>query len=43
MNAMLTKLKEMREFDGAPRTSGLADAVIERFAQTDPALVEAID
>ena len=43
MNAMLAKLKEMREFDGVPRTSGLADAIIERFAQTDPALVEAID
>ncbi len=43
MNAMLTKLKEMREFDGALRTSGLADAVIERFAETDPNLVETID
>ncbi|MEP7097054.1 MAG: aminotransferase class III-fold pyridoxal phosphate-dependent enzyme [Dokdonella sp.] len=40
---MLTKLKEMREFDGALRTSGLADAVIERFAETDPNLVETID
>ncbi|MBO9663669.1 aminotransferase class III-fold pyridoxal phosphate-dependent enzyme [Dokdonella sp.] len=40
---MLAKLKEMREFDGAVRTSGLADAAIERFVQTDPALVEAID
>jgi acetylornithine/succinyldiaminopimelate/putrescine aminotransferase len=43
MNPMLAKLKEMREFDGAVRTSGLADAAIERFVQTDPQLVEAID
>ncbi len=43
MSPMLTKLKEMREFDGAVRTSGLPDDVIEQFAQHDPALVEAID
>lgn len=43
MNAMLAKLKEMREFDGALRTSGLADAIIEHFAEADPNLVEAID
>ena len=43
MNPMLTKLKEMREFDGAVRTSGLPDATIERFAAHDAALVEAID
>jgi acetylornithine/succinyldiaminopimelate/putrescine aminotransferase len=43
MNPMLAKLKEMREFDGAVRTSGLPDAVIERFAARDPELVEAID
>jgi len=43
MNPMLTKLKEMREFDGAVRTSGLPDAIIERFAAHDAALVEAID
>jgi acetylornithine/succinyldiaminopimelate/putrescine aminotransferase len=43
MNPMLTKLKEMREFDGAVRTSGLPDAAIQRFAERDPALVEAID
>ncbi|GAA0721136.1 aminotransferase class III-fold pyridoxal phosphate-dependent enzyme [Dokdonella soli] len=43
MNPMLAKLKEMREFDGAVRTRGLPDAVIERFAERDPALVEAID
>ena len=43
MNPMLTKLKEMREFDGAVRTSGLPDAVIERFSTRDQNLVEAID
>ena len=43
MNPMLTKLKEMREFDGSVRTSGLPDAVIERFATRDADLVEAID
>lgn len=43
MNSMLTKLKEMREFDGAVRSSGLPDAVIERFAESDANLVEAID
>ena len=43
MNPMLTKLKEMREFDGAVRTTGLPDAVIEQFVERDPALAEAID
>jgi len=43
MNPMLAKLKEMREFDGAVRTTGLPDAVIERFLASDPALGEAID
>jgi acetylornithine/succinyldiaminopimelate/putrescine aminotransferase len=43
MNPMLTKLKEMREYDGAVRSSGLPDAVIERFVERDPQLVEAID
>jgi acetylornithine/succinyldiaminopimelate/putrescine aminotransferase len=43
MNPMLAKLKEMREFDGAVRTTGLPDAVIERFLDADPELVEAID
>ncbi|HEU4663328.1 MAG TPA: lysine 6-aminotransferase, partial [Dokdonella sp.] len=40
---MLAKLKEMREFDGAVRTTGLPDAAIERFLATDPELVQAID
>ncbi|MCK9539776.1 MAG: aminotransferase class III-fold pyridoxal phosphate-dependent enzyme [Dokdonella sp.] len=43
MNPMLTKLKEMREFDGAVRTRGLPDEVIARFLDSDPALSEAID
>jgi len=43
MNPMLAKLKEMREFDGAVRTTGLPDAVIERFLDADPELVQAID
>ncbi|MEO6343579.1 MAG: aminotransferase class III-fold pyridoxal phosphate-dependent enzyme [Dokdonella sp.] len=40
---MLTKLKEMREFDGEVRTSGLPDAVIEGFAESDADLIEAVD
>ncbi|MFI4970665.1 MAG: lysine 6-aminotransferase, partial [Lysobacterales bacterium] len=43
MNPMLAKLNEMREFDGAVRTTGLPAAAIERFLERDPALVEAID
>ena len=44
MNPMLAKLTEMRTFDdGALRTTGLPDALIERFLATDPALTEAID
>lgn len=44
MNPMLAKLAEMRSFgDGALRTSGLPDALIERFLASDPALTEAID
>lgn len=43
MNPMLTKLNEMREFNGAVRTTGLPDAVIERFLDSHPALIEAID
>ncbi len=36
-------LRELREFGGAPRTTGLDDATIERFAAIDPSLVAAID
>ncbi|MEO5560309.1 MAG: aminotransferase class III-fold pyridoxal phosphate-dependent enzyme [Dokdonella sp.] len=43
MHPMLTKLKEMREFDGEVRTSGLPDAVIEGFAESDADLIEAVD
>jgi len=43
MNALVTKLKEMRDFGGAIRTPGLPDAQIERHAERHPELVEAID
>jgi len=43
MNPMLAKLKEMREFDGAVRTTGLPEEVIADFLERDPALSEAID
>jgi acetylornithine/succinyldiaminopimelate/putrescine aminotransferase len=43
MNPMLAKLGEMREFDGAVRTTGLPDELVTRFAESDPALAEAID
>lgn len=35
-------LREMREFGGATRTRGLDDASIERFAELDPALGQAV-
>ena len=43
MNALMTKLKEMREFGGALRTPGLVDAEIEREAARHPELVTAIE
>ena len=43
MNPMLAKLKEMREFDGTVRTTGLPDAAIERFLAADAELTQAID
>ena len=43
MNAQMTKLKEMRDFGGALRTPGLADAQIESEAARHPELVAAID
>ncbi len=43
MNAQMTKLKEMRDFGGAVRTPGLADARIESEAARHPELVEAIE
>src|SRR6187402_1191562 len=36
-------LREMRNFGGTPRTQGLADATVERFAGIDPSLVQAIE
>src|SRR5579885_897049 len=43
MNALIAKLKEMREFGGAPRTPGLSDARIESESARHPDLVEAIE
>jgi acetylornithine/succinyldiaminopimelate/putrescine aminotransferase len=42
MNA-LQKLNTMRQAGGSRRTVGLADATIERFLKSDPALSQAID
>ncbi|HEY4293465.1 aminotransferase class III-fold pyridoxal phosphate-dependent enzyme [Luteibacter sp.] len=36
-------LRELRDFGGAPRTRGLPDATIARFAATDATLVKAIE
>ncbi|MGE7136072.1 aminotransferase class III-fold pyridoxal phosphate-dependent enzyme [Luteibacter sp. NPDC031894] len=36
-------LRELRDFGGAPRTRGLPDATIARFAATDASLVKAIE
>ena len=43
MNALTTKLKEMRDFGGTLRTPGLADAQIETEAARHPELVAAIE
>jgi acetylornithine/succinyldiaminopimelate/putrescine aminotransferase len=43
MNALVTKLKEMRNFAGKLRTTGLSDALIERASEKYPELKEAID
>lgn len=43
MNALQTKLDEMRNAGGAVRTPGLADAVVAAMAGSHPELVEAID
>ncbi|HET7924004.1 MAG TPA: aminotransferase class III-fold pyridoxal phosphate-dependent enzyme [Rhodanobacteraceae bacterium] len=43
MNALMTKLKEMRDFGGALRTPGLADAAIESEAARHPELGAAIE
>jgi len=39
----LEKLKKLRAVAGKPRTTGLADAVIEKFLKKDPLLGAAID
>jgi acetylornithine/succinyldiaminopimelate/putrescine aminotransferase len=43
MNALVTKLREMRDFGGALRTKGLGDAEIERASTEHPDLGEAIE
>src|SRR5690242_9437482 len=42
MNALIAKLKEMRDFGGAARTPGLTDAQIESESARHPELGEAI-
>jgi acetylornithine/succinyldiaminopimelate/putrescine aminotransferase len=39
---VINQLRELREFGGKPRTTGLDDASIERMATNDPLLVQAI-
>jgi hypothetical protein len=39
---VIDQLRELREFGGKPRTTGLDDAIIERMAASDPQLVKAI-
>jgi len=43
MNALVTKLKEMRDFGGKVRTTGLTDAEVERASERYPQLKEAIE
>jgi acetylornithine/succinyldiaminopimelate/putrescine aminotransferase len=38
---VIDQLRELREFGGKPRTTGLDDATIERMAAVDPLLVKA--
>jgi acetylornithine/succinyldiaminopimelate/putrescine aminotransferase len=40
---VIDQLREMREFGGKLRTTGLDDATIERFASSHPALSQAIE
>jgi acetylornithine/succinyldiaminopimelate/putrescine aminotransferase len=40
--SVIHQLRELREFGGKPRTTGLDDASIERMAANDPLLVRAI-
>ena len=39
---LIEQLRELREFGGKPRTTGLDDATIERMAAVDPMLGEAV-
>jgi acetylornithine/succinyldiaminopimelate/putrescine aminotransferase len=39
---VINQLRELREFGGKPRTTGLDDVSIERMAANDPLLVQAI-
>lgn len=39
---VIDQLRELREFGGKPRTTGLDDAIVERMAAQDPQLVQAI-
>ncbi|HUD42934.1 MAG TPA: aminotransferase class III-fold pyridoxal phosphate-dependent enzyme [Dokdonella sp.] len=43
MNGLISKLREMRQAGGTPRTTGLADDVVETFAASHPELAEAIE
>lgn len=40
---VIDHLRDMRDFGGMPRTRGLPDETIERFARIDPSLVRAIE
>ena len=39
---VINQLRELREFGGKPRTTGLDDASIERLAASDPTLSQAV-
>ncbi|WP_243041676.1 aminotransferase class III-fold pyridoxal phosphate-dependent enzyme [Dyella sedimenti] len=39
---VIDQLRELRDFGGAPLTTGLDDATVERFAASHPALAQAI-
>ncbi len=41
--SLIAKLKELRQYGGAVRTSGLPDAVVERLATKYPEIGEAVD
>ncbi|MFC4762265.1 aminotransferase class III-fold pyridoxal phosphate-dependent enzyme [Dyella koreensis] len=40
---VIDQLRELREFGGAPQTTGLDDAIIERFAASHPQLAQAVN